>query len=281
MSTAWPLADDTISETDCSLHLHRRTTLAQSPPRQSSASSMNTTSQLQFTDQELCWLTQGISSTMVDPERALFFTNRPLSPEYDLASDYNLDSGVDLWSGEESEPFTITGFTIGSCDPVMSDLGTSSHHAMTGEEAYPALELIDWPAVPEYKAQIPIVTTKPVDSTTSTAEPELWQPEDLHQIGFQDDYANWRCKHGSCTADKVFSRACDLRKHYRSHIKSFFCDESDCMWSVAGFSNSKDYRRHKQSHNPQFRCSAPGCNRRFGRAGAFCRKNSRSFSLRR
>jgi hypothetical protein len=96
-------------------------------------------------------------------------------------------------------------------------------------------------------------------------DPDQWLPEDLHHIGFQDSSRDWRCKYPSCVYDKTFLRACDLRKHYRSHLKTFFCDHSDCTGSVNGFSSRKDWQRHKRSHDPHIMCLEPGCGKMFGR----------------
>ncbi len=117
-----------------------------------------------------------------------------------------------------------------------------------------------------------MMSQAPLAHTLSTSSSEAddtyndsWIPEDLHEIGFRDVSGNWRCKHPVCASGKTFLRACDLRKHYRNHVKSFFCEEKDCVWAAIGFSNTKDWRRHMQSHDPQIVCPYPGCERRFGR----------------
>ncbi|KAH6616865.1 hypothetical protein C7974DRAFT_319542 [Boeremia exigua] len=101
---------------------------------------------------------------------------------------------------------------------------------------------------------------------SSLLKPDDWLPEDLQYIGFQDSSGNWRCKHGGCAYDKTFIRACDLRKHYRSHLKFFFCDVPACTSAKTGFSTRKDLQRHMRSHRPEISCPEPGCERVFGRA---------------
>ena len=106
-----------------------------------------------------------------------------------------------------------------------------------------------------------------VVSVEPDTEPDDWEPTDLRQMGYVDNNGHWRCRFETCKSDKVFLRVCDLRKHYGSHLRRYFCSEPTCEWATVGFSNSKDCRRHEQSHNPQFRCPAMNCDRIFGRSG--------------
>lgn len=102
------------------------------------------------------------------------------------------------------------------------------------------------------------------------ANPQPWTPPDIFEIGFQDTNGDWRCNYSGCLSTQVFLRACDLRKHYRSHQKTYFCKERDCHWSKIGFSSSKDCQRHMRSHRPMIKCSAAeslGCTRVFSRVG--------------
>ncbi|KAJ5950858.1 uncharacterized protein N7479_009271 [Penicillium vulpinum] len=102
------------------------------------------------------------------------------------------------------------------------------------------------------------------------ANPQPWTPPDIYEIGYQDTNGDWRCNYSGCLSNQVFMRACDLRKHYRSHQKTYFCKELDCEWSKIGFSSSKDCQRHMRSHRPMIKCSAAeslGCTRVFSRVG--------------
>ena len=110
-------------------------------------------------------------------------------------------------------------------------------------------------------------TNARASSLEQDTEQQDWEPEDLRQMGYIDSDGHWRCRFETCKSDKVFLRVCDLRKHYRSHLRRHFCSEPACEWANVGFSNSKDCRRHEQSHNPQFRCPAMNCDRIFGRSG--------------
>lgn len=100
---------------------------------------------------------------------------------------------------------------------------------------------------------------------TDTSVADVWVPEDVYSMGYQDEEGQWKCKHDGCLSKKVFTRACDLRKHYRSHQKLFFCSEIDCPWFRIGFSSRKDCRRHKASHEPNIRCPVDDCDRVFSR----------------
>ncbi|KAJ5382780.1 hypothetical protein N7517_000691 [Penicillium concentricum] len=102
----------------------------------------------------------------------------------------------------------------------------------------------------------------------SEASLQPWKPSDIYEIGYQDNNGDWRCNYSGCLSNHVFLRACDLRKHYRSHQKTYFCEEQDCEWSKIGFSSSKDCQRHMRSHRPMIKCSAAeslGCERVFSR----------------
>ena len=105
------------------------------------------------------------------------------------------------------------------------------------------------------------------DPNGSVSDGKLEPPEDVHVMGYQDEHGEWRCKHEGCTSKKSFTRACDLRKHFRLHEKSFFCSKPDCPWSRIGFSLRKDCRRHEASHKPDIECPAEGCDRTFSRSG--------------
>jgi len=104
-------------------------------------------------------------------------------------------------------------------------------------------------------------------NTSKSQNSTQWIPEDINQIGYQDEDKNWRCKYSGCISNKVFDRACDLRKHFRAHRKLFFCEQFDCPQYEMGFSSSKDLQRHRNSHNPQIQCEEFGCDRVFSRKG--------------
>lgn len=107
----------------------------------------------------------------------------------------------------------------------------------------------------------------------------------------------WRCAFPNCTSRAVFTRGCDLRKHYNRHSKHLFCRVDGCPQSEAaciavaqqqaiqagaevsdpsklavtgGFSSKKDRARHEAKHNPGIKCEWKGpngeeCGRLFSR----------------
>ena len=99
----------------------------------------------------------------------------------------------------------------------------------------------------------------------------------------------WRCAYPGCTSRALFTRGCDLRKHFNRHSKHLFCRVDGCPQSEAcavaeasgrrgsvaaggggGFSSKKDRARHEAKHNPGIRCEWRGaegeeCGRVFSR----------------
>lgn len=97
----------------------------------------------------------------------------------------------------------------------------------------------------------------------------------------------WRCAYPGCTSRALFTRGCDLRKHFNRHSKHLFCRVEGCPQSEActvaessgrrgsilgggGFSSKKDRARHEAKHNPGIRCEWQGsegeeCGRVFSR----------------
>ncbi|KAK1468433.1 C2H2 type zinc finger domain-containing protein [Colletotrichum melonis] len=106
-------------------------------------------------------------------------------------------------------------------------------------------------------------------SETNSSEPtdvdDSWVPQDVYQIGFQDENGDWRCSYAACRSLAVFERACDLRKHHSTHAKTFFCPRPECASSGTGFAYPKDYRRHLRSHKPSIPCPYALCGRLFSR----------------
>ncbi|KAI4623125.1 hypothetical protein J4E83_004516, partial [Alternaria metachromatica] len=89
---------------------------------------------------------------------------------------------------------------------------------------------------------------------------------DLRSYGIPNKNGTWSCAFPGCTSRAVFTRGCDLRKHYKRHTKSFFCRHGDCPQSTGGgFSSKKDLARHEAKHNPGVLCDWDGCDRVFSR----------------
>ena len=92
-------------------------------------------------------------------------------------------------------------------------------------------------------------------------------PADLQNFGFPlSDGRSWRCAYPGCTSQAVFTRGCDLRKHFRRHTKSLFCRFDGCPQTIQpGFSSKKDRDRHEAKHAPGVTCEWEGCERLFSR----------------
>ncbi|KAL0260186.1 hypothetical protein SLS55_005932 [Diplodia seriata] len=106
----------------------------------------------------------------------------------------------------------------------------------------------------------------------------------------------WRCGFPGCASQVLFTRGCDLHKHYRRHSQRFYCRVDGCPRSSAAagssaaaldrgggggdgggptrrrwwFASKKDRDRHEAKHSPRIRCSWQGaggdrCERVFSR----------------
>lgn len=90
-------------------------------------------------------------------------------------------------------------------------------------------------------------------------------PADLQNFGYSlGDGMSWRCAYPGCSSQAIFTRGCDLRKHYRRHAKTLFCRVAGCT-AEGGFSSRKDRDRHEASHRPEIPCEWRGCGRMFSR----------------
>jgi hypothetical protein len=105
---------------------------------------------------------------------------------------------------------------------------------------------------------------------------------DLRSYGIPNKNGTWSCAFPGCTSRAVFTRGCDLRKHYKRHTKSFFCRHGDCPQSTGGgFSSKKDLARHEAKHNPGVLCDWEGCDRVFSRVDNMVNTHSLPHSIER
>lgn len=76
-----------------------------------------------------------------------------------------------------------------------------------------------------------------------------------------------RCPHPSCSSRVLFTRQCDLNKHYRTHSRRYFCRDAECRQdgdgARCGFPTIKDRNRHETMHYPTLSCQY--CGRVFSR----------------
>lgn len=88
----------------------------------------------------------------------------------------------------------------------------------------------------------------------------------LLSYGIPMSDGTWHCAYPGCTSKAIFTRGCDLRKHYKRHTKTFFCQHVGCAQATGGgFSSGKDLARHEARHNPDIPCEWEGCDRVFSR----------------
>ena len=108
-------------------------------------------------------------------------------------------------------------------------------------------------------------------SSSSSAQNLLAYGIPIHTAGSKSgaEPQTWRCAYPGCTSRAVFTRGCDLRKHFNRHSKHLFCRVEGCPQSAprdvadgkrgsisatGGFSSKKDRARHEAKHNPGIRC---------------------------
>lgn len=107
-------------------------------------------------------------------------------------------------------------------------------------------------------------TTYTATSTSSRSDSP--NPTDLHNYGVLSTDGTWRCAFPACSSRAIFTRGCDLRKHFNRHSKHLFCRHDGCpQSSEGGFSSKKDRARHEAKHNPGVMCEWDGCGRMFSR----------------
>lgn len=92
-------------------------------------------------------------------------------------------------------------------------------------------------------------------------------PSNLQSFGYPlSDGTSWRCAYPGCSSQAIFTRGCDLRKHFRRHSKSLFCRQEGCPAATkGGFSSRKDRDRHEAKHRPDIPCEWQDCDRVFSR----------------
>jgi hypothetical protein len=134
---------------------------------------------------------------------------------------------------------------------------------------------------PTQASPVPSIYSADSNAESSTPSSLLAYGVPVTQPGMSGSQT-WRCAYLGCTSRALFTRGCDLRKHFNRHSKPFFCRVEGCPRSEArafadsgnsgggGFSSKKDRTRHEARHNPGIRCEWRGsegeeCGRVFSR----------------
>ncbi|KAI1126439.1 hypothetical protein F5Y10DRAFT_267102 [Nemania abortiva] len=120
-------------------------------------------------------------------------------------------------------------------------------------------------------AEVTVAEVLPSPAASSIEVVPQQQPEsDLHVDlceGSLDICRPLKCSFAACSSKVLFTRPCDLAKHYRQHFRRFFCRVEGCSSSrtneAAGFATKKDRLRHEATHDPSIVCE--GCGKKFSR----------------
>ena len=149
------------------------------------------------------------------------------------------------------------------------------------------------------------VEVKPYDTASDSKKKNLMNPSNqnsstnaleeygipLHNSSIAVSKA-WCCGFPGCNSQVVFTRACDLHKHYKRHSQRFYCRKESCSRSAEGntesnlppsgstgssnsavrdrisggstkvrhrwFASKKDRDRHEAKHSPRIQCTWRG-----------------------
>lgn len=262
------------------------------------------------------------SSTMPYPsyEQSSWISYAPYANTTTMFPYTSDDSPATLYTSYMSQPSNTIpripqGVTGGASynfnDPILRPQDTSSHLRTYSNSSVrqpsPTAPSTTSVSGVSSRSSSPILTMQTLSESQSTRRPSL-QPHrtstsSLHAYGIpirspgSAAVQAWRCAFPNCTSRAVFTRGCDLRKHYNRHSKHLFCRIEGCPQSEAaciavaqqqaiqagaeasdpsklavtgGFSSKKDRARHEAKHNPGIKCEWKGpngeeCGRLFSR----------------
>ncbi|KAL9469398.1 hypothetical protein ACSS6W_011092 [Trichoderma asperelloides] len=102
-----------------------------------------------------------------------------------------------------------------------------------------------------------------VDKSNNTLE-QFYRPLYCNPVSSSTP-TTLKCPHPACQSKVLYTRKCDLEKHYRSHFRKYFCRISECSLcemnsltvsgsGYGGFATKKDRDRHERSHFPALSC---------------------------
>lgn len=216
-------------------------------------------------------------------ETPSFFSNLPSQPQQGFLA-ATTPSHATSYSSHESNATSLSR----SCSPAPLTKTASA-------APFPSSTLT------EVKNSSP--TPQPCQPTISS-QPLSQSPISLHSYGIPvprtspEAPPTWRCAYPNCSSRALFTRGCDLRKHFNRHSKHLFCRVQGCPQSGprilegvtggnangfrgrlgglafggggGGFSSKKDRARHEAKHNPRILCEWVGaggerCARKFSR----------------
>ena len=153
-----------------------------------------------------------------------------------------------------------------------------------------------------------VMSKKSMSVTTSSSQQPGLNPLEEYGIPLHNSSVSvskaWCCGFPGCNSQVIFTRACDLHKHYKRHSQRFYCRKASCSRSAEGitegklsqsgasgpsnttpqdqvsgsssrarhrwFASKKDRDRHEAKHSPRIQCTWRGsdgehCSRVFSR----------------
>ena len=136
-----------------------------------------------------------------------------------------------------------------SCTPATEDFSDANREAFLGNIPIEALHA---PKVSRLRPQL---------SNSRDETPAKKLPSKIVDV----PAAILCCPHPGCSSKVLFTRQCDLDKHYRLHFRKYFCRVTGCgvtrrsnhqaaRTAQIGFPTIKDRDRHEKRHHPSFRC---------------------------
>jgi len=163
-----------------------------------------------------------------------------------------------------------------SDDPLLTSPSTSTIPLLDEPSDEP---LTPTPRPTSFASSTGMLTTSPVLELPTPAESVTsfaFEAVRTSEIGEESPVRALGCPFQGCTSKVLFTRTCDLNKHYRQHFKRFFCRIEGCSMSEQpthsgrtyrssmGFATKKDRLRHETSHDPSIICEI--CKKVFSRA---------------
>ncbi|PTB37056.1 hypothetical protein M441DRAFT_261213 [Trichoderma asperellum CBS 433.97] len=108
-----------------------------------------------------------------------------------------------------------------------------------------------------------------LDDKSNTTLEHFYRPLHCNPVPSSAPTTSLKCPHPACQSKVLYTRKCDLEKHYRSHFRKYFCRISECSLcemnsltvsgsGYSGFATRKDRDRHERSHFPALSCKCCG-----------------------
>jgi hypothetical protein len=239
---------------------------------------------------------QSWTSLPLHPQQSLtsFVTDAPPSSIFQTFETPLISSGASFVPPAPQSPFSLSKIALyGQNSPYFTSQPSSSRFDRRPSESQSISSISRSPT----PSQLPLQSfsspySSPPHCPASSNSPSLLSygiPVSQGDITLP----TWRCAYPGCTSRALFTRGCDLRKHFNRHSKHLFCRVEGCPQSAAasalasaltyserrrsscylgggGFSSKKDRARHEAKHNPDIRCGWRGpegedCGRVFSR----------------